>query len=239
MHIRQSKGRKDRYVPMGRLLMDEIKNYLVHNKPVKWLFNGKNFNGYSPQGVQRAIREAQRKTLIQKRITPHTLRHTYATHLLEQGLDIVSIKELLGHSYIQTTMVYLHVVMKDNKVVFSPLDTLYNKSESEFKDDNMPQSFNYENQFYLNILQKRAEKRLQRTAQDTRQFEFAFFRLLLKNNSVKPHQAQVLKGFIVYRVVTRIHSWLCMVIFLTSFRIKIKSFRLWQYAGEYFSRLRL
>jgi integrase/recombinase XerD len=174
MHIRQSKGKKDRYVPIGRLLMNEIKNYLMQDKPVKWLFNGKNFKGYSPQGVQRAIREAQRKTLIQKRITPHTLRHTYATHLLEQGLDIVSIKELLGHSHIQTTMIYLHVVMKENKVVFSPLDTLFSKTEREFKEDNIPQSFTCENQFYLNILQKRAANRLQRIAQPSGQFEFAF-----------------------------------------------------------------
>lgn len=174
MHIRQSKGKKDRYVPMGPLLINEIKNYLMQDKPVKWLFNGKNFNGYSPQGVQRAIREAHRRTSIQKRITPHTLRHTYATHLLEQGLDIVSIKELLGHSHIQTTMVYLHVVMKNNKVVFSPLDTLFNKPGSELKEANIPRSFDGENQFYLNILQKRAANRLQRIAQQSWQFEFSF-----------------------------------------------------------------
>lgn len=174
IHIRQSKGRKDRYVPMGELLMNEIKNYLLRDKPVKWLFNGKNYNCYSPQGVRRAVREAQHKTSIRKRITPHTLRHTYATHLLEQGLDIVSIKELLGHSYIETTMVYLHVVMKDNKTVFSPLDTLFNKSESEPKEDSNLQSFRYENQFYLNVLQKRAANRLQRLTQKNRQIELSF-----------------------------------------------------------------
>jgi len=174
IHVRQGKGKKDRYVPMGAVLMNEIKNYLIKDKPIKWLFNGKNFNGYSPQGVQRAIREAQRKTSIQKRITPHTLRHTYATHLLEQGLDIVSIKELLGHSYIQTTMVYLHVVMVNNKSVFSPLDTLFEKPEKEFNEKVSGQSYQYENQFYLNILQKRAATRLQRTSQQTCQFEFTF-----------------------------------------------------------------
>jgi site-specific recombinase XerD len=173
IHIRQSKGKKDRYVPIGSVLMKEIKNYLMHDKPVKWLFNGKNYNGYSPQGVQRAIREAHRKTSIQKRITPHTLRHTYATHLLEQGLDIVSIKELLGHSFIQTTMVYLHVVMMDNKVVFSPLDTLYDKSNNKSQDESA-HTFKYENQFYFNILQKRAANRLQQVTQQNRQFEFSF-----------------------------------------------------------------
>jgi len=174
IHVRQSKGKKDRYVPIGSVLINEIKNYLIRDRPIRWLFNGKNLNGYSPQGVQRAIREAHRKTSIQKRITPHTLRHTYATHLLEQGLDIVSIKELLGHSYIQTTMVYLHVVMVNNKSVFSPLDTLFAKPEQGLGDTESQRSFRYENQFYLNILQKRAAGRLQRTNQQTCQFEFSF-----------------------------------------------------------------
>jgi site-specific recombinase XerD len=173
IHIRQSKGKKDRYVPMGSVLMNEIKSYLMQDKPIKWLFNGKDYNGYSPQGVQRAIREAHRKTSIQKRITPHTLRHTYATHLLEQGLDIVSIKELLGHSFIQTTMVYLHVVMMNNKVVFSPLDTLFDKQENNAQEENQ-QPFSCENQFYLNILQKRAANRLQQITKENRQFEFSF-----------------------------------------------------------------
>ncbi len=173
IHIRQSKGKKDRYVPMGSVLMNEIKSYLMQDKPVRWLFNGKDYNGYSPQGVQRAIREAHRKTSIQKRITPHTLRHTYATHLLEQGLDIVSIKELLGHSFIQTTMIYLHVVMMNNKVVFSPLDTLFDKQENSAQEEHR-QTFSFENQFYLNILQKRAANRLQHRTQENRQFEFSF-----------------------------------------------------------------
>jgi integrase/recombinase XerD len=174
IHIRQSKGKKDRYVPMGAMLMNEIKSYLIKDKPIKWLFNGKNLNGYSPQGIQRAIREAHRKTSIQKRITPHTLRHTYATHLLEQGLNIVSIKELLGHSYIQTTMVYLHVVMVNNKAVFSPLDTLFEKPKRELQEVISRQSFQYENQFYLDILQKRAANRLQGASQQSHQFEFSF-----------------------------------------------------------------
>jgi site-specific recombinase XerD len=172
--IRQSKGKKDRYVPMGQLLMNELKHYLLRDRPVKWLFNGKNYNGYSPQGIQRAVREAHGKTSIRKRITPHTLRHTYATHLLEQGLDIVSIKELLGHSFIETTMVYLHVVMKNNKVVFSPLDTLFHQPEKENRNDGTHPSLSYANQYYQNIIQKRAANRLQRVTQENRQIEFSF-----------------------------------------------------------------
>ncbi len=174
IHVRQSKGRKDRYVPLGQILMNEIKNYLLHDKPVKWLFNGKNNNGYCSQGIQRAVCEAKKKTSIHKRITPHTLRHTYATHLLEQGLDIVSIKELLGHSFVETTMVYLHVVMKNNKTVFSPLDTLFKQADNEVVGDSKIQLVSCEQQYYLNILKKRAANRVQGSAQQTRQFEFSF-----------------------------------------------------------------
>jgi integrase/recombinase XerD len=175
IHIRDGKGRKDRYLPIGKQLMNEIKDHLLRDKPVKWLFNGKDFKCYSPQGVQRAVREAQRKTTIKKRVTPHTFRHTYATHLLEQGLDIVSIKQLLGHAHIETTMVYLHVVMNRNKDVFSPLDTLFTETMDEHPES-VSQSIplSHTNRFYLNILQKRAANRLQQLTEANRQIEFPF-----------------------------------------------------------------
>ena len=80
---------------------------------------------FSQKGVQWVVRAATQKTDIQKHVTVHTLHHTYATHLLEEGLDIVSIKELLGHAHIETTMVYLHVAQQGRQVPFSPLDRLY------------------------------------------------------------------------------------------------------------------
>ena len=128
IHIRQSKGRKDRYVPIGTHLRRGLKTYLTVECPHKWLFNGKNHQeGFSQKGVQWVVREATKKTNIQKQVTVHTLRHTYATHLLEDGLDIVSIKELLGHAHIETTMVYLHVAQQGRQAPFSPLDRLYGK----------------------------------------------------------------------------------------------------------------
>ncbi len=171
IYVRHGKGKKDRYVPLGQALAHEIKAYLLRCKPVKWLFNGKNYNGYSPQGVQRAIREAQRKTTILKRLSPHTLRHTYATHLLEQGLDIVSIKELLGHAHIQTTMVYLHVGFTRKMMAFSPFDTLF---ERPGELGNSGDCFQYERQYYHHILQKRAANRQARVTTPSRQFEFCF-----------------------------------------------------------------
>jgi site-specific recombinase XerD len=96
--------------------------------PFKWLFNGKvRHEGFSPRGVQWVIREVSKKAGIQKQVTVHTLRHTYATHLLEDGMDIVTIKELLGHAHIETTMIYLHVAQAGRCTPFSPLDKLYQK----------------------------------------------------------------------------------------------------------------
>lgn len=126
IHVRQGKGRKDRYVPIGIHLSRGLKTYLETVCPKKWLFNGKDHHeGFSQKGVQWVVRESTKKSGIQKQVTVHTLRHTYATHLLEDGLDIVSIKELLGHAHIQTTMIYLHVAKAGRQAPFSPLDKLY------------------------------------------------------------------------------------------------------------------
>lgn len=129
VHIRQGKGRKDRYVPLSKHLCRGLQTYLKHEQPAQWLFTGNHPEGkvvpYSEKGVQWVVRSARKAAGISKEVTTHTLRHTYATHLLEDGLDIVSIKELLGHAHIETTLVYLHVSQMDRQKPFSPLDTLY------------------------------------------------------------------------------------------------------------------
>jgi integrase/recombinase XerD len=135
IHVRQGKGRKDRYVPIGEHLARGLKKYLDAEQPVKWLFNGKDHQQpFSPRGTQWVVREATKKTSIKKQVSVHTLRHTYATHLLEQGLDIVSIKELLGHAHIDTTMVYLHVAKAGRQIPFSPIDKLYPPEQRGQKD---------------------------------------------------------------------------------------------------------
>lgn len=129
VHIRQGKGRKDRYVPLSKHLARGLSTYLEHENPHHWLFNGNNAEGkivaYSQRGVQWVVREARKAAGLKKQVTAHTLRHTYATHLLEDGLDIVSIKELLGHAHLETTLIYLHVSQMGRRKPFSPLDTLY------------------------------------------------------------------------------------------------------------------
>lgn len=134
LHIRQGKGRKDRYVPLGKILCKALKKYIETEKPYIWLFNGKSDTGqaqrFSETGVQWLIRQAVKKTNIKKRVTSHVLRHTYATHLLEMGTDIMTLKELLGHIDIRTTMLYLHVARLDKYRAFCPLDKLYPNQKS-------------------------------------------------------------------------------------------------------------
>lgn len=126
IHIRQSKYNKDRYVPLSAGILHGLRKYYYACSPVECLFNGNEPGSpLSVRGMQWALREAVKKCKLQKCITLHTLRHSYATHLLEFGMDIVTIKDLLGHERIDTTMVYLHVARPNRTNLFSPFDRLY------------------------------------------------------------------------------------------------------------------
>jgi integrase/recombinase XerD len=128
LHVKNGKGGKDRYVPLGPMLIRGIAKYLQIEKPRLWLFEGINGECLSQRGTQWVVTKAVKKAGIIKDVSTHTLRHTYATHLLEQGLDIVTIKELLGHEAIETTMIYLHIAQPSARSAFSPLDNLYKKN---------------------------------------------------------------------------------------------------------------
>jgi site-specific recombinase XerD len=129
IHVRQGKGNKDRCLPMGAMLARGIRSYIDAEKPGKFLLEGNTGDAYSPRGAQWAISQAVKKAGIVKEVTLHTLRHTYATHLLEQGVNILTIKDLLGHARIETTMIYLHLARPSASVAFSPMDTLYNTAK--------------------------------------------------------------------------------------------------------------
>jgi len=134
IHIRQSKYKKDRIVPLSNLMAIGLKKYIRAENPHVWLFNGKEPDGrYSVRGLAWVMRETIKKTSIKKEVTLHTLRHTYATHLLEEGLNIVTLKELLGHAEITTTMIYLHIAQCPLVKAHSPLDTLYVKKNEQAK----------------------------------------------------------------------------------------------------------
>lgn len=130
LHIRQGKGRKDRYVPIGELTLRGLKKYISTENPKEFLFYKSNAQGeasrYSESAVQFVLSQARRKSGLEKKVSCHTLRHSFATHLLEMGLDIVSLKDLLGHSAIETTMMYLHISRIGRQTAFSPLDRVYN-----------------------------------------------------------------------------------------------------------------
>ena len=112
-----------------KLLLRGIQQHLESEKPVQWLFTGKDASGksvaLSPMGVQWVVKQARQQSGIRKAVTTHILRHTYATHLLEMGLDIMTLKGLLGHADIQTTLIYLHVAQCSKTKGFSPLEKLY------------------------------------------------------------------------------------------------------------------
>ncbi len=128
MQIRviKSKGNMDRYVPLSSFVLQGLRKYFKSSKPKGFLFNGKQKGTpLSHSAIQTSFRLAKQKANINKPVTVHSLRHTYATHLLEQGVDIVTIKELLGHADIATTMMYLHVAQVKRIDAHSPLDKLY------------------------------------------------------------------------------------------------------------------
>ena len=131
-----ARGKKDRYVPLSEHLIRGLKSYISAEQPQDYLFggiaifdrSGGDFDSrYSQKGVQWAVKEAAKKAGIIKDVHVHTLRHTCATHLLEDGMDIISVKNFLGHENIETTMLYLHVAQLQTKPVFSPLDTLFSE----------------------------------------------------------------------------------------------------------------
>ena len=135
LKVVQGKGKKDRYVPLSKHLIRGLKTYIEAEKPRTYLFNGQpqgraggDFDSrYSQRGVQWAVKQAAKAAGITKDVCVHTLRHTFATHLLEDRLDIITLKNLLGHEQIETTMEYLHIAQLDTIKAFSPLDTLFEK----------------------------------------------------------------------------------------------------------------
>ena len=122
IHIRQGKWGKDRMLPLPQSLLPLLREYVHFFQPKTYLFEGQTTPKYSPTSIANIVSNAAKNAGISQHITPHMLRHSYATHLLEKGVDLRYIQELLGHSNIDTTTVYTHVAKNTTLSIESPLD---------------------------------------------------------------------------------------------------------------------
>ena len=122
MHIENAKGGKDRITILSSTLLANLRIYYSSHKPANYLFEGPNKHPYSGSSILRIVANAARKTGVKKKVTPHTLRHSFATHLLEAGTDLRYIQALLGHSSSRTTEIYTHVTANCFNNIINPLD---------------------------------------------------------------------------------------------------------------------
>lgn len=133
IHIKNSKGRKDRYVMLSEGLMPLLENYVMSYRPERYFVEGKKGEKYSSSSIRKFLGKSSKEAKILKRVTPHTLRHSYATHLLENGVGLRHIQELLGHVKPETTMIYTHIAKKDLMDIKSPLDTILMELKNDDK----------------------------------------------------------------------------------------------------------
>ncbi len=122
IHVKQSKGNKDRYTLLSKKVLLELREYFKLYKPQIYLFEGKKGIAYSAASVVKIVKRAAKKASIYKKVTPHMLRHSFATHILESGTDIRYIQELLGHSSTKTTEIYTRVATNNLQSIKNPLD---------------------------------------------------------------------------------------------------------------------
>ena len=125
IHIRAGKGDKDRTTLLSKRLLTELRMYYTKHRPKTWLFEGANGGPYAARSVQNIMKKAVGMSGVNAQATVHTLRHSFATHLLEQGTNLRYIQQLLGHSSIRTTEVYTHVSFTRLHDNASPLDHLF------------------------------------------------------------------------------------------------------------------
>jgi site-specific recombinase XerD len=124
VQVVQAKGNKDRYTVLSPIALESLRLYWKTYKPKYWLFENKNGQPVPETTAQKIFKNALEKSGIKKNASIHTLRHSFATHMLEQGVSLPIIQQLLGHKSLKTTSGYLHVQQYSINAVRSPLDTL-------------------------------------------------------------------------------------------------------------------
>ena len=133
LFIKGAKGKKDRRTMLSKHLVELLRAYYKLHRPAYWLFEGPGKNRYSPESVRQIVKQARNKAGIVKTVTPHVLRHSFATHLMDHGTDSRFIQELLGHESLNTTAIYAHVSIRSLQKIKSPLDRIF---ERNLLDDN-------------------------------------------------------------------------------------------------------
>ncbi|MCB2341116.1 tyrosine-type recombinase/integrase [Clostridium estertheticum] len=130
--IKEGKGKKDRYSLLSNANLEILREYWKRYHPTEYLFSGRyRTDAITPRSVQRVMEKSIKKTKITKKASIHTLRHSFATHLLDAGTDICYIQRLLGHTRITTTTIYLHLRRMDLLNIKSPLDILLDKKDEQ------------------------------------------------------------------------------------------------------------
>ena len=134
LYIAAQKGKHDRFIPLSHHLVRGLQTYITSEKPQEYLFNSQVSTDGKPHPITtRAvfwlIKEIRSKVNTSKKFTAHSLRHSYATHLLEDGLDILSLQKRLGHARIETTLMYLHISQLEKVNIISPLDKVLGTDE--------------------------------------------------------------------------------------------------------------
>ena len=124
IRVEQGKGKKDRYTLLSVKTLEILRKYFLQYKPKIWIFEGERGEQYSTRSIGHILKASVSKTGIKKRVTVHTLRHSFATHLLEAGTDLRYIQSLLGHANTKTTEIYTHITTKGFEQIKSPLDNL-------------------------------------------------------------------------------------------------------------------
>lgn len=125
-YVKQAKGRKDRLFNIPDFLLEDLREQTLQQKKLQheFLFTNNQGKKLSSRNIQKIVSKAAKKAKIEKEVHPHTLRHSFATHLLENNIDIRKIQELLGHSNLATTQIYTHISTEELKKIKSPLDSL-------------------------------------------------------------------------------------------------------------------
>jgi site-specific recombinase XerD len=138
IHVKGAKGKKDRVTPLAIRLIPVLETYLTTHKPKYWLLEGPDHNQYSSASIRQILKRSVEKAAIAKKVTPHILRHSFATHLLEKGTDIRYIQEVLGHASPNTTAIYAHVSELSLRKITSPLDAIIGSTQLTINELNKP-----------------------------------------------------------------------------------------------------